>query len=400
MPHAGLPHAPTEIGPGGGGGSIARIVANLDTEDTRHSAHSYLSRRPAWPLACRSADAPPTQLPPTRAGGRTRASGRGGRGAEIDYRNHPRPAASVAPARLILHALGERTPRGKRGRGAQSRKPAPSETPLNHALGAIGPVGGTAEAPNSCTVTCLYTWPRRRTVLGKCGWLGESGKCCVSKQKPVHPSATVRFPHAGARAQSVGRVGGRGEHVVVVVTAAVVGPLEPGPDGDWFRQVHGPGDGFDLAGGDGAGVDGRVEGGGELDAVDVSRSVAQRLVLYFERGGGRERIGHLGEEHAGVALVAVVGPHCQCDRGVGLRLADPVPLVEAPFAPMQVVEAVVGRERVRLAIQSKLAPGDAVGVPPGNTTKVRAGACGSRRGVSAREPRAVSAGHAHRPSKG
>jgi hypothetical protein len=37
---------------------------------------------------------------------------------------------------------------------------------------------------NRCTVTSWYSSPGRRTVEGKFGRFGESGKCWVSKQKP------------------------------------------------------------------------------------------------------------------------------------------------------------------------------------------------------------------------
>lgn len=36
---------------------------------------------------------------------------------------------------------------------------------------------------NRKTVVDLYSCPGRSTVDGKCGLLGESGKCCVSRQK-------------------------------------------------------------------------------------------------------------------------------------------------------------------------------------------------------------------------
>ena len=34
------------------------------------------------------------------------------------------------------------------------------------------------------TVVVLYVSPGRRTVEGKSGWLGESGKCWVSSASP------------------------------------------------------------------------------------------------------------------------------------------------------------------------------------------------------------------------
>ena len=40
------------------------------------------------------------------------------------------------------------------------------------------------DTPNLNTVVELYSWPGRSTVDGKCGLLGESGKCCVSRQNP------------------------------------------------------------------------------------------------------------------------------------------------------------------------------------------------------------------------
>ncbi len=44
-----------------------------------------------------------------------------------------------------------------------------------------------------------YSSPGRSTVLGNCGWFGESGKCCVSRQKPKRcsyfwPDGPVKLP--------------------------------------------------------------------------------------------------------------------------------------------------------------------------------------------------------------
>ena len=39
--------------------------------------------------------------------------------------------------------------------------------------------------PKLKTVSECKVWPGFRVVDGKAGWLGESGKCCVSKQKPA-----------------------------------------------------------------------------------------------------------------------------------------------------------------------------------------------------------------------
>jgi hypothetical protein len=39
--------------------------------------------------------------------------------------------------------------------------------------------------PNGKTVDELNTCPGLSTVLRKLGWLGESGKCCVSKVYPA-----------------------------------------------------------------------------------------------------------------------------------------------------------------------------------------------------------------------
>jgi hypothetical protein len=52
----------------------------------------------------------------------------------------------------------------------------------------VGVVGGTEcgyfETPNLKTVVERYSWPGRRMVDGKFEWLGESGKCCVSRHNP------------------------------------------------------------------------------------------------------------------------------------------------------------------------------------------------------------------------
>jgi hypothetical protein len=40
-------------------------------------------------------------------------------------------------------------------------------------------------AENLKMVVWLYSWPGRSAVEGKLGWLGESGKCWVSRQKPL-----------------------------------------------------------------------------------------------------------------------------------------------------------------------------------------------------------------------
>src|SRR5690606_41695418 len=39
--------------------------------------------------------------------------------------------------------------------------------------------------PNRKTVVEVKVSPGRRTVDGNDGWFGESGKCCVSRQKPA-----------------------------------------------------------------------------------------------------------------------------------------------------------------------------------------------------------------------
>ena len=47
----------------------------------------------------------------------------------------------------------------------------------------IGVLGYPSE--NRKTVVCRYLSPGFSSVDGKFGWFGESGKCCVSKQKPL-----------------------------------------------------------------------------------------------------------------------------------------------------------------------------------------------------------------------
>jgi hypothetical protein len=51
----------------------------------------------------------------------------------------------------------------------------------------VGPARpyGSVRTPNTQTVRDRYSSPGRSTVPGKAGWLGESGKCCVSRQNPV-----------------------------------------------------------------------------------------------------------------------------------------------------------------------------------------------------------------------
>jgi hypothetical protein len=44
---------------------------------------------------------------------------------------------------------------------------------------------GYFTVPNVNTVCDEYFWPGRRIVDGNFGRFGESGKCCVSRQKPV-----------------------------------------------------------------------------------------------------------------------------------------------------------------------------------------------------------------------
>jgi hypothetical protein len=46
------------------------------------------------------------------------------------------------------------------------------------------PAPGRHFAVNRNTVVDANAWPGRRTTVGKFGLFGESGKCCVSRQKP------------------------------------------------------------------------------------------------------------------------------------------------------------------------------------------------------------------------
>jgi len=46
------------------------------------------------------------------------------------------------------------------------------------------PKGDSYRVENLKMVVLWNFWPGRRTVEGKCSLLGESGKCCVSRQKP------------------------------------------------------------------------------------------------------------------------------------------------------------------------------------------------------------------------
>lgn len=80
---------------------------------------------------------------------------------------------------------------GRRGRapGARGkRQPLPYRA-LEHGTGG-GPMsyraarGGAAQrVENECTVVDRYVCPGRSTVDGNDGWLGESGKCWVSRAK-------------------------------------------------------------------------------------------------------------------------------------------------------------------------------------------------------------------------
>ena len=45
-------------------------------------------------------------------------------------------------------------------------------------------IGKPYRVENLKMVVLWNFWPGRRTVEGKCSLLGESGKCCVSRQKP------------------------------------------------------------------------------------------------------------------------------------------------------------------------------------------------------------------------
>ena len=49
--------------------------------------------------------------------------------------------------------------------------------------------------PKANTVSERYSCPGRRMVEGNPGWFGESGKCCVSRQKPDRwPYTCPPFP--------------------------------------------------------------------------------------------------------------------------------------------------------------------------------------------------------------
>ena len=59
------------------------------------------------------------------------------------------------------------------------------ECSVAHALGVVlRPARPGYAAEKRYTVVVLYSWPGFSSVVGNFGWFGESGKCCVSRQKP------------------------------------------------------------------------------------------------------------------------------------------------------------------------------------------------------------------------
>jgi hypothetical protein len=107
----------------------------------------------------------------------------------------------VGPAGRAARTTSETLARrGRAGRGRESWNGCRSRTPSSPGVRVRVRTTGRAaryrspltRAPshrqdfveNRCTVTCWYSSSGRRTVEGKFGWFGESGKCWVSKQKP------------------------------------------------------------------------------------------------------------------------------------------------------------------------------------------------------------------------
>ena len=82
-------------------------------------------------------------------------------------------------------------------------------------------------------VVCRYTWPGRNVADGKEGWLGESGKHCVSRHSPVRNPYSTPLPLAlrllntilagrGSRVNSGGSVLVRNTEVVQLLKISTV----------------------------------------------------------------------------------------------------------------------------------------------------------------------------------
>jgi hypothetical protein len=62
--------------------------------------------------------------------------------------------------------------------GRRRSNPRPGQLPSVNALGSRAEKRNAVEERN--------VLPGRRIVLGKAGWFGESGKCCVSSATPAY----------------------------------------------------------------------------------------------------------------------------------------------------------------------------------------------------------------------
>ncbi len=110
-----------------------------------------------------------------------------------------------------------------------------------------------------------------------------------------------------------------------------------------------------------------------LTIVGLAEDV--RVVVDLDLVAVRERVGDLGDERAGVALVAVGARERQLEPDVvpvleGRRRPDV--LVEADRAAVERVRRIVDREVIGDPVERERAPGDAVRVAAGDAAEVRA----------------------------
>ena len=120
-------------------------------------------------------------------------------------------------------------------------------------------------------------------------------------------------------------------------------------------------------------VAGQVEVG-MARQVDHRRLVGGRRVVDAEFILVVQGVGHLDVEVAGIALVAVRAQIGELEAdAVAARqfLHLPDMLVEALHAAVQRIGAIVGRQRVLLAVERELGIGDAVGVAAGDDAEIR-----------------------------
>ena len=111
-----------------------------------------------------------------------------------------------------------------------------------------------------------------------------------------------------------------------------------------------------------------------MDHVDDRRGVGRSRQIDEQFAGGVERVDDLRGELAGIALLAVGRDGRELERRAvagEMRHGLPEMLVEADIAAVEVVGAVVGGKRIRLAVEIEGPLGDPVRDPPAGGTEIR-----------------------------